>query len=501
MEKGRFVRDGRDSGRGRGRWNTEGPTRGRFRGGDRSSWGNHGGRDQRDQRDRRYRSPQGRRSRSHSPHRKRMRSRSTSSRSRSSSGSPARNRRNYSRSTSPRNRGRNASHSRSKSPPNRPHMSTSGYAPQDPFRGPQPPGVDSPVIRQQYAAPFQHTSIPPPGVPPPQGHPPGPPPGYPGYDSYYQHQPPPSLYPPGVPDYIATQAPSTMTWSAPEYSLPSSAHLTDMKHNSNAAPAPVPVPVPIPQPSHDSSSINIPPPPGTGEESHKKEAIERELRTQKENLVAQREEYIRKSKVFERELGLLRGQEEELSAENSRDNERIIHENHKLQVEIQNKLKAINNVIDMLTGIIGDSKELAQKRVEMEAEKGNKKKPKSPHSRSQSSGQGRSRSSSSSDSSADESKEKKKQEIISPEEDFQKYNYIHFDPENHWCRVCNVFPRTAKEYLHHLHSAEHKDQITVRKLVDMPWHKDHPAEEVPQVPGAPTKRTPIKGIVPHGIVL
>lgn len=267
-----------------------------------------------------------------------------------------------------------------------------------------------------------------------------------------------------------------------------------MKHNSNAAPAPVPVPVPIPQPSHDSSSINIPPPPGTGEESHKKEAIERELRTQKENLVAQREEYIRKSKVFERELGLLRGQEEELSAENSRDNERIIHENHKLQVEIQNKLKAINNVIDMLTGIIGDSKELAQKRVEMEAEKGNKKKPKSPHSRSQSSGQGRSRSSSSSDSSADESKEKKKQEIISPEEDFQKYNYIHFDPENHWCRVCNVFPRTAKEYLHHLHSAEHKDQITVRKLVDMPWHKDHPAEEVPQVPGAPTKRTPIKGL-------
>lgn len=29
-----------------------------------------------------------------------------------------------------------------------------------------------------------------------------------------------------------------------------------------------------------------------------------------------------------------------------------------LQLEIQNKLKAINNVIDMLTGIIGDSKML-----------------------------------------------------------------------------------------------------------------------------------------------
>lgn len=40
-----------------------------------------------------------------------------------------------------------------------------------------------------------------------------------------------------------------------------------------------------------------------------------------------------------------------------------------IQVEIQNKLKAIHNVIDMLTGIIGDSKEQAQKMVELDGDK------------------------------------------------------------------------------------------------------------------------------------
>ena len=29
----------------------------------------------------------------------------------------------------------------------------------------------------------------------------------------------------------------------------------------------------------------------------------------------------------------------------------------------------------------------------------------------------------------------------------------------HWCRICDEFPRTAKEYLNHLHSKEHK-QLT-----------------------------------------
>lgn len=43
----------------------------------------------------------------------------------------------------------------------------------------------------------------------------------------------------------------------------------------------------------------------------------------------------------------------------------------------------------------------------------------------------------------------------------EKFNIIHFDPELHWCRVCNVFPRTAKEFLNHLHAPEHKQYLAV----------------------------------------
>lgn len=42
-----------------------------------------------------------------------------------------------------------------------------------------------------------------------------------------------------------------------------------------------------------------------------------------------------------------------------------------------------------------------------------------------------------------------------------KYNIIHYDPELHWCRVCNVFPRTAKEFLNHLHAPDHKQNLAV----------------------------------------
>lgn len=42
-----------------------------------------------------------------------------------------------------------------------------------------------------------------------------------------------------------------------------------------------------------------------------------------------------------------------------------------------------------------------------------------------------------------------------------QYNLVYYDPEMHWCRVCDIFPRTAKEYLNHLHSDEHKHIILV----------------------------------------
>lgn len=51
----------------------------------------------------------------------------------------------------------------------------------------------------------------------------------------------------------------------------------------------------------------------------------------------------------------------------------------------------------------------------------------------------------------------------------KKINYSFYDPEMHWCTTCNVFPKTAKDYLNHLHSEEHgKNCLTP----DTPWHEN-----------------------------
>lgn len=75
------------------------------------------------------------------------------------------------------------------------------------------------------------------------------------------------------------------------------------------------------------------------------------------------------------------------------------------------------------------------------------------------------------------------------------FNYIHYDPELHWCRVCDVFPRSAKDYLNHLQSPEHRQVTQEHQLVDTPWHKLPVDEELPSYKGAPVKRVPVKGNV------
>lgn len=45
----------------------------------------------------------------------------------------------------------------------------------------------------------------------------------------------------------------------------------------------------------------------------------------------------------------------------------------------------------------------------------------------------------------------------------ERINYVYYDPELHWCDVCNVFPQTAKEYLLHLHDSAHKNELSVNK--------------------------------------
>lgn len=73
------------------------------------------------------------------------------------------------------------------------------------------------------------------------------------------------------------------------------------------------------------------------------------------------------------------------------------------------------------------------------------------------------------------------------------YCYVYYDPELHWCRICDVFPKSAKDYLTHMHSKEHRQITQDRDMVDTPWHRLPPEPEIPSFEGAPTRRMPIKG--------
>lgn len=61
-------------------------------------------------------------------------------------------------------------------------------------------------------------------------------------------------------------------------------------------------------------------------------AIEQELLQQKRTLSKQREDYVRRKFSLSRELSRLKDQKRDLMKENSKENERILRENAKLQV-------------------------------------------------------------------------------------------------------------------------------------------------------------------------
>lgn len=46
-------------------------------------------------------------------------------------------------------------------------------------------------------------------------------------------------------------------------------------------------------------------------------------------------------------------------------------------------------------------------------------------------------------------------------EKLPQFNYVYCDSCIHWCQPCNIFPKTAKEYLAHLHSESHKATLEV----------------------------------------
>lgn len=145
------------------------------------------------------------------------------------------------------------------------------------------------------------------------------------------------------------------------------------------------------------------------------------------------------------------------------------------QEEIQGKMKAIQNVIDMLSGIIKDGKSISDLEAMLSA--GDNDKFKSPTKLQQSSYKHQKR---------DEACEQK---IL------EKCNYVHYDAGLHWCRMCDEFPETAKDYLLHLQDRRHRQMVKENDVDNTPWHK-LPAELLlPSDENAPIKRVPIKGIV------
>lgn len=140
----------------------------------------------------------------------------------------------------------------------------------------------------------------------------------------------------------------------------------------------------------------------------------------------------------------------------------------RLQIEIQNKMKSIHNVIDMLTGIIGDKVTVDDLKSKFKLELSKRSRsPKEDFPKGKSPSPDRS---SVSDSDKESKAERDSRERRSSE-DKPMYNFVHYDPEMHWCKVCDIFPKTAKEYLNHLHSNEHKEACLVSNIFEYSRYK------------------------------
>ncbi|CAO1439512.1 unnamed protein product [Diamesa tonsa] len=240
--------------------------------------------------------------------------------------------------------------------------------------------------------------------------------------------------------------------------------------------------------------MNVPPPmqPEESEEDkNKREAqIAQEKKTQREAIKEQRNQYISRSQIYKRELKVLKEQRTALiegtpSNPPSPKTNKFVKENDKLQTQIQKKLVTILNVIDMLEELMGkDSSD--------DKESSSSKKKSSKKSRQQSPN---SNDADKIKSEVLESMKKKQKVKEDSEDDRKKVNYIYYDPELHWCKACNVFPKSAKDYLLHLQSKDHAAN-TVKSTIETPWRDSFlVAAEIPAtIPDVPTKRAPIRGI-------
>lgn len=128
-------------------------------------------------------------------------------------------------------------------------------------------------------------------------------------------------------------------------------------------------------------------------------------------------------------------------------------------------MKTIHNVIDMLTNIIGDKATVEELKAKCKVTPEMTKRSKSPREEFP-----KGKSSISPDqmtiSAEPEKEQKTDKDMKDVFKDGQKplYNFVYYDPEMHWCKTCDIFPKTAKEYLNHLHTNEHKEKCAVSDL-------------------------------------
>ncbi|XP_011193968.2 zinc finger matrin-type protein CG9776 isoform X1 [Zeugodacus cucurbitae] len=422
-----------------------------------------------------------------------------------------------------------------------------------PINAPPPPQVSQPQTQynamppQLYAndtyAPTAYNQY---AVPPPQqagGFPP-----QTAADAYGMQAPAPPVfntaYPP-PPVWTANDAYAQQPWIP----TPDPSQLPQIAQQ----PPPVAAPTTIPPPQIVQQPTVIETAPVAIESSSKHDAaVAQEAENQRDELKRQRSSYLKKTSLLRKELKMLKDQRKDLhsggAAPPSPTTKGFIDENEKLQNQIQKKLNTIENVIDMLTGIIGEEnlerddelygsdksekEEPAAKKHAKEPtlslqpasvgannERSRKKKRKNSSTSSTSStGSSSSSTSTSSSSSSSENEVEEEDDDSSPErlknkamesmkakakegvkrelkeeklfDEKKRFNYVFYDPEMHWCQTCDVFPKTAKDYLNHLHSKEHMD----RECIETPWHTDAATDQFPNYENAPTKRTPIRGL-------
>ncbi|KAF7278171.1 hypothetical protein GWI33_008784 [Rhynchophorus ferrugineus] len=222
----------------------------------------------------------------------------------------------------------------------------------------------------------------------------------------------------------------------------------------------------------------VPQPP---QEEAKTEAVVQEMQHQKATLTKQREDYVRKAMVLRRELDQLRQQKQDLANNDRSDKElsTVLKKNERLQDEINGKLKAILNVVEMLSSIIRDGKKIGDLEDELDKEEKFSWSSQQPHG---------------TESNRYSPATSNKTDLDSAKEGDKRFSYVYYDTGLHWCRACDEFPETAKEYLQHLHSKDHQEMAKENEVDITPWHKLPLEPIVPSYDDAPKKRVPIKGL-------